>query len=107
MKVWTGKREFETGLISGHKRLVTLGRIDYGRRNKTAFRIQVEKGTEKKSPDQNLLYCLPPPKGTALYPIMCVCVCSVYDAIRCESDLSSLEEKHLAKRARQSQEDYG
>ncbi|XP_050981964.1 nuclear valosin-containing protein-like [Labeo rohita] len=47
-------------------------RIDYGRRNKTAFRIQVEK---------------------------------VHAAICGESDISALENKHLAKRARRNQED--
>ncbi|KAK1792728.1 hypothetical protein P4O66_012649 [Electrophorus voltai] len=47
-------------------------RMDYGRRNRTAFRIQVEK---------------------------------VHGVICSESGLSALEEKHLAKRARHSQED--
>ncbi|XP_067242994.1 nuclear valosin-containing protein-like isoform X1 [Chanodichthys erythropterus] len=49
-------------------------RIEYGRRNRTAFRIQVEK---------------------------------VHAAICSESDISVLENKHLAKRARRSQEDGG
>ncbi|XP_076866743.1 nuclear valosin-containing protein-like isoform X2 [Brachyhypopomus gauderio] len=49
-------------------------RMDYGRRNRTAFRIQVEK---------------------------------VYGALCSESGVSALEEKHLAKRARRSQEDDG
>ncbi|XP_035378444.1 nuclear valosin-containing protein-like [Electrophorus electricus] len=47
-------------------------RMDCGRRNRTAFRIQVEK---------------------------------VHGVICSESGLSALEEKHLAKRARHSQED--
>ncbi|XP_073690786.1 nuclear valosin-containing protein-like [Garra rufa] len=47
-------------------------RIEYGRRNRTAFRIQVEK---------------------------------VHAAICSESDISVLENKHLAKRARRNQED--
>lgn len=47
-------------------------RIDYGRRNRTAFRIQVEK---------------------------------VHAVICSESDVSALEDKHLAKRARHNQED--
>ncbi|KAL1263567.1 hypothetical protein QQF64_006306 [Cirrhinus molitorella] len=47
-------------------------RIEYGRRNRTAFRIQVEK---------------------------------VHAAICSESDISLLENKHLAKRARRNQED--
>ncbi|KAK9963923.1 hypothetical protein ABG768_005142 [Culter alburnus] len=49
-------------------------RIEYGRRNRTAFRIQVEK---------------------------------VHAAICSESDISVLENKHLAKRARRSREDGG
>lgn len=49
-------------------------RFDYGRRNRTAFRIQVEK---------------------------------IYDVISKESDIDALEEKHLAKRARRSQEEDG
>ncbi|XP_042624332.1 nuclear valosin-containing protein-like isoform X1 [Cyprinus carpio] len=47
-------------------------RVEYGRRNRTAFRIQVEK---------------------------------VHAVICSESDISALENKHLAKRARRSQED--
>ncbi|XP_058651164.1 nuclear valosin-containing protein-like isoform X2 [Onychostoma macrolepis] len=47
-------------------------RIEYGRRNRTAFRIQVEK---------------------------------VHAAICSESDVSALEDKHLAKRARRKRED--
>ncbi|XP_026135070.1 nuclear valosin-containing protein-like [Carassius auratus] len=47
-------------------------RIEYGRRNRTAFRIQVEK---------------------------------VHAVICSESDVSALEDKHLAKRARHNQED--
>lgn len=47
-------------------------RIEYGRRNRTAFRIQVEK---------------------------------VHAAICSESDISALEDKHLAKRARRKRED--
>uniref|UniRef100_A0AAR2J4J7 AAA+ ATPase domain-containing protein n=1 Tax=Pygocentrus nattereri TaxID=42514 RepID=A0AAR2J4J7_PYGNA len=49
-------------------------RMDYGRRNRTAFRIQVEK---------------------------------VHGVICSESGLSPLEDKHLAKRARRSQDDDG
>ncbi|XP_036439248.1 nuclear valosin-containing protein-like isoform X2 [Colossoma macropomum] len=49
-------------------------RMDYGRRNRTAFRIQVEK---------------------------------VHGVICSESGLSTLEDKHLAKRARRSQDDDG
>ncbi|XP_048061941.1 nuclear valosin-containing protein-like isoform X1 [Megalobrama amblycephala] len=49
-------------------------RIEYGRRNRTAFRIQVEK---------------------------------VHAAICSEPDISVLENKHLAKRARRSREDGG
>ncbi|KAK3507356.1 hypothetical protein QTP70_014823, partial [Hemibagrus guttatus] len=47
-------------------------RMDYGRKNKTAFRIQVEK---------------------------------VHKVICDESGFSTLEDKHLAKRARRSKED--
>ncbi|XP_042560882.1 nuclear valosin-containing protein-like isoform X2 [Clupea harengus] len=54
--------------------LQQLYRFDYGRRNRTAFRIQVEK---------------------------------VYDVISKESDITTLEDKHLAKRARPSQEEDG
>ncbi|XP_072526569.1 nuclear valosin-containing protein-like isoform X1 [Salminus brasiliensis] len=49
-------------------------RMDYGRRNRVAFRIQVEK---------------------------------VHGVICSESGLSALEDRHLAKRARRSQEDEG
>lgn len=49
-------------------------RMEYGRRNKTAFRIQVEK---------------------------------VYEYVVQESGLSDLENKHLAKKAKQSQSDTG
>uniref|UniRef100_A0A9J8AEI8 Nuclear VCP like n=1 Tax=Cyprinus carpio carpio TaxID=630221 RepID=A0A9J8AEI8_CYPCA len=54
-------------------------RVEYGRRNRTAFRIQVEK-------------------------VPCD-VCAVHAVICSESDISALENKHLAKRARRSQED--
>ncbi|XP_023819458.1 nuclear valosin-containing protein-like isoform X1 [Oryzias latipes] len=50
--------------------LQRLYRVDYGRRNKTAFRIQVEK---------------------------------VYEAVKEASELSNIEKKHLAKRARSIQ----
>ncbi|RVE74275.1 hypothetical protein OJAV_G00020270 [Oryzias javanicus] len=52
--------------------LQRLHRMDYGRRNKTAFRIQVEK---------------------------------VYEAVKEASELSDIEKKHLAKRARSIQKD--
>uniref|UniRef100_A0A3B3DMZ5 Nuclear VCP like n=1 Tax=Oryzias melastigma TaxID=30732 RepID=A0A3B3DMZ5_ORYME len=52
--------------------LQRLYRVDYGRRNKTAFRIQVEK---------------------------------VYEAVKEVSELSDIEKKHLAKRARSLQKD--
>ncbi|KAM8738841.1 nuclear valosin-containing protein-like isoform 1-T1 [Acanthopagrus schlegelii] len=54
--------------------LQKLYRMEYGRRNKTAFRIQVEK---------------------------------VYEAITKESDLTDLESKHLAKRAKHNHADTG
>ncbi|KAG5266789.1 hypothetical protein AALO_G00236230 [Alosa alosa] len=47
-------------------------RFDYGRRNRTAFRIQVEK---------------------------------TYDVINKDADITTLEDKHLAKRARRQEED--
>ncbi|KAF3708497.1 Nuclear valosin-containing protein-like [Channa argus] len=54
--------------------LQKLYRMEYGRRNKIAFRIQVEK---------------------------------VYEAIMKDSGLNDLENKHLAKKARHSQNDTG
>ncbi|KAK2848621.1 hypothetical protein Q5P01_008455 [Channa striata] len=54
--------------------LQKLYRMEYGRRNKIAFRIQIEK---------------------------------VYEAIMKESGLNDVESKHLAKRARHSQNDTG
>ncbi|KAG7214380.1 hypothetical protein INR49_023091 [Caranx melampygus] len=69
----SSKREY-VDLSAMAQELQRLYRVEYGRRNKTAFRIQVEK---------------------------------VYEVIMKESDLSPLESRHLAKRAKHSHDDGG
>lgn len=103
-------------------------RVDYGRRNKTAFRIQVEKGEAHKGWDLMffwtvvLIYsfetCVKAAKvqipdrwtsGTSAVMKMCEsngsfsCGFEVYEAVKEASELSNIEKKHLAKRARSIQ----
>ncbi|KAI3362906.1 hypothetical protein L3Q82_011510, partial [Scortum barcoo] len=67
---------------------IVFFRMAYGRRNKTAFRIQVEKA---------LIYLFHLSHLSLL----------VYEAIMKESGLNDLESKHLAKRAKHSHNDTG